>query len=965
MNMSKIIHSLFLIIALAIVYFIVGRLGLLLDNPSGYVSPIWPAAGFALAGLIFFGYRILPGVFIGSFITNLPADIGVFSFSNNVESLGIPLSIAVGSTIQALVGAALVKRYVDLNSGLLKSKDIFLFFIFAGPLSCLISSSWGVNTLFVSEILSRHDYLFSLLTWWVGDTMGVLLVVPLLLILFAKPKAVWKQRQINMGIPMILVFILTVLLFLVNTKQEDKRLNSEFIRQASLLNDSLDKNLANNLEVIYSVHSFFKSSKTIHAEDFRRFLQETLQRHPSIHAISWNPVVHSLQRDQFEQEMRRQGYTDFMIKEKIEGSVVIAKERKKYVVVTYIEPYVGNEKAVGYDVYSNDARRMAMDLASALGKLTATEPIKLIQETGSQSGVLFFLPLYENVELSQSLSNGEKQLKGYIVGVYRTGDLLLESLKNFPLNNIVVSLNDETDQNNILPIATYAFDRNGKLVENPVSIDDNHVFQAKKDIVIAEKIWTLNIYATPNYSAGHRSVFTWVVLLGSLLFATLLELFLMLLTGRAILFSNLAKELSNEVERSKLLENDLIQVNENLENRVKERTTDLHIAIEEALEAKGVAETANKSKSTFLANMSHEIRTPMNAILGFVDQLNKTETDPERQQYLNIIKNSGKTLLNIINDILDFSKIETGKMSLDQHSCALRPLLDETKMLLHKDFKNKEIDFKYNVSSGIPECIYTDTIRVKQVLLNLLGNALKFTPQKGTVSFDVYYDKDKDLICFSVSDTGIGIAQANQEKIFNAFDQEDNSITRKFGGSGLGLAISSKLVAMMGGELKVESKLGTGSRFYFDIPYVACQKETVKDEVDAATDEYQSHPMLSGHVLMVEDNKTNQMLLGMILDDLGMTFDTANDGVEAVAMYQAKYNAILMDENMPNMDGIEATRHIREIEREKNLPHVPIIAVTANALSEDRQRFLDAGFDEYVSKPYTEDDIASTLKKLL
>lgn len=959
------IQSVFLIIALAMIYFVVGRLGLVLDNPSGYVSPIWPAAGFALAGLLFFGYRVAPGVLIGSFMTNLPVDAGVFSFSSQIESFGIPVSIAVGSTLQALVGAFLVNRYVDLDSGLIKAKDIFLFYIFAGSLSCLISPLWGVNTLFLSGVIGNSEYFFSLLTWWVGDTIGVLLLVPLLFILFAKPKAIWKQRQISMGIPMTLLFILVVLLFTINSEHDNRRLKSEFVQQTSLIGGSLEKSMAANLEVMYSVHNFLQSAKNIHADDFRLFLNDTLQRHPSIHAISWNQVVTLAQRDQFERYMKTQGYADFMIKEKNNGSVLMAKEREKYVVVTYIEPYAGNKKAVGYDVYSSDSRRRALDLAGSSGKLAATDPITLVQETDRQSGILFFLPLYENIISAQDVSDIKEQPTGYVVGVYRAGDLILETLKDFSLNNIVVSLRDETDQNNILPIATYAYDSEGRLQEYPTSVDIPNALKTSKTLLIAQKKWSLDIYATPDYIVEHRSIFAWVILLLSLLFATLLEFFLLLLTGRAILFSDVAKELSSEVERSKVLENDLIMANENLENRVKERTKDLHIAIKDALESKAVAETANKSKSSFLANMSHEIRTPMNAILGFVDQLSKTETDTNRQQYLNIIKNSGKTLLNIINDILDFSKIESGKMNLDKHPYKLSSFLDETMMLLQEKFEEKQIDFRYKLSSGLPECIYADAIRLQQVLLNLLGNALKFTPEKGTVNFDVNYDDDKKVICFGVSDTGIGIAKANQEKIFNAFDQEDGSITRKFGGTGLGLSISSRLVSMMDGELKVESEPGIGSKFYFDIPYEACEKETVEDESDSTLHSSKTAPVLSGHVLIVEDNKTNQMLLGMILDDLGITFDTANDGVEAVSMYHAQYNAILMDENMPNMDGIEATQRIREIEANKNFPHIPIIAVTANALSEDRQRFLDAGMDEYISKPYTEEDIISALKKVL
>lgn len=384
--------------------------------------------------------------------------------------------------------------------------------------------------------------------------------------------------------------------------------------------------------------------------------------------------------------------------------------------------------------------------------------------------------------------------------------------------------------------------------------------------------------------------------------------------------------------------------------------------------AKEAAEEANKSKSAFLANMSHEIRTPMNAILGFVEQLSKVEKDPKRIEQFELIKNSGKTLLNIINDILDLSKIESGKMSIEAHPTSMKQLLNEVGMLFHPLLQSKDISYIEDIGTNIPQYFSTDHVRFKQVLVNLLSNAVKFTPAKGTISLKATFDADKNIFHCSVTDTGIGIAKENQNKIFNAFDQEDGSTTRKFGGTGLGLSISSKIATMLGGTLQVESAQGQGSRFYIDIPVVECNSEEKYDySYEKIEEEDKSeNSIFDAHVLIVEDNKTNQLLLGMILDNYGITFDTANDGVEALSMYDAsKYSLILMDENMPNMGGSEAMQHIVKMEQEKNILHIPIVAVTANALSNERERFIEIGFDEYVSKPYLEKDILLMLKKFL
>jgi signal transduction histidine kinase/CheY-like chemotaxis protein len=385
----------------------------------------------------------------------------------------------------------------------------------------------------------------------------------------------------------------------------------------------------------------------------------------------------------------------------------------------------------------------------------------------------------------------------------------------------------------------------------------------------------------------------------------------------------------------------LIYNNRHLNYLVKARTKELE-------KSKQIAEEAVSSKSRFLANMSHEIRTPMNAVLGFVEQLAKSEKEPDRVKMFEIVQDSGQTLLGIINDILDFSKIESSKMVLDFKPAQVSSFMDSTLSMFEKSYANKKVTLSCKIDSDMPACILIDDTRLKQILINLLSNALKFTDENGTVTVELNYDKNSDMLSFKVSDTGIGIDAENLDKVFHAFEQEDVSTTRKFGGTGLGLAISHRFALLMGGDIKVESVKGEGSSFTVVIPYKEASLDSVpKDDKS----EIQSAETLNGHVLVVEDNKMNQMLISIVLDAFGLTYDIAEDGQIAFDMFQEDnhYDVILMDENMPVMNGIESVKLIRGLEAQQHSQNTPIIAVTANALDGDRERFIKAGMNDYIA----------------
>jgi signal transduction histidine kinase len=378
----------------------------------------------------------------------------------------------------------------------------------------------------------------------------------------------------------------------------------------------------------------------------------------------------------------------------------------------------------------------------------------------------------------------------------------------------------------------------------------------------------------------------------------------------------------------------------------------------ELIELRNRAESATLAKSEFLANMSHEIRTPLNAVIGFLDILKDNIDDPENSQYLDIIDDSSKTLLGIIEDILDFSKIESGKLLIDK--IFFNPLKEfETLVYLfgaRASQNNINLQVKYDGS--FPNLIKTDPLRLKQVIANLISNAIKFTQEQKNIYITIKIDKTN--LHVSVQDEGIGIAKDKLAHIFEAFNQEDSSTTRHYGGTGLGLAISSQLIGMLGGELKVESHVGQGSNFFFSIPVEISNESEEKNRVKT------NYSFNGEKILLVEDNKPNQELMKIVLKKLNLQYDVANDGLEAIQLVKSNhYDAILMDENMPNMNGIDATKVILEYERTHLQKHTPIIALTANALKGDKEKFLLAGMDEYLTKPVSKRVLGQKLKQFI
>jgi PAS domain S-box-containing protein len=530
------------VLFLGAAYVFSGWLGSLLAVPPGYATAVFPAAGVALAALLLYGAPLAPGVWLGSFAMNLA--IG-YQGSGHVTTTNasVAATIAIGSTAQALAGVWLIRRAIGFPNALDREKDIGLFLLLGGPLSCLISATTGVTSLHLYGVIASDQYLQNWIVWWVGDAIGVVVTTPLLLAVLGKPRPAWRPRRTALVLPPIVLLAASVVLFLLASRWEQDRLRVAFNQRAETVATNLETGVGGYLQFLRAIERFYVISSSVDRHKFRQFVQTALQDFPGLAALSWNPRVRDATRASFEAAVRREGYPGFRIMEHdADGRLRPAARRDEYIVVTYIEPYAGNEAVLGYDIDSDARRRAAIERARDSGTTAATGRIRLVQEPGEQWGILLLQPVYRDGEALNDAESRRRALQGFAAGVLRMSSIVQAAMPLTDSHDMSLRFLDES-----APQSERTLYQINAGVATPAAeaLRFDHIFEA------AGRSYRIVALPTPAYLAARPALVAWSVLVASLVFCALLEAFLLFVTGRAAHVARLVEERTRELRDSR------------------------------------------------------------------------------------------------------------------------------------------------------------------------------------------------------------------------------------------------------------------------------------------------------------------------------------------------------------------------------------------------------------------------------
>jgi PAS domain S-box-containing protein len=857
------------ILLLALAYFFFGQLAMVLAISPGMATSVFPSIGIAIAAALLWGYPMLAGAFLGSLLFKLaqPDWPSSLLWSDKVI---YSLSMAAVTALTVAFALWSVRRFASFHIALTYEKSILWLFVLAGPFACLISS--GLSTLILRQfgIVTADNAGLNGFTWWIGDMIGVMIAIPLVFMLFAKPRPLWRARWLTVGLPLLVCTALVVALFVLARFQHSQSLQQKFFDQAEQISATFQFRVSKVLQQMHMLERLFATQPEVTELMFQQFLQDYPWQEAGVLFFDWIEQVPHQQRADVEAQLQ----TGF--KEYANPGVKPAAVRPDYSVIKYMASASGDKSLAGLDLAADPTRKEAMDYAMDSGSISITAPVRLVS---GNAALMFFIPVYNKGVIPENVEDKRQQIRGFICGIFETEQLVSTSLSQYDTSEFHLQIKDL-----------------GTGLPYYGSLPD---LSAQARYLTWTRHWShagrsLELQLVPSKSmlsrnSGQQS---WYVLTGGLVLCSLLGIFLLVLTGRSARIEHLitqrTKELSSILDNA--IESIVIVDQQGLIERVNKETSllfgyamptllrqpvskllaclpehknhqllqpltieQLNLWVGHTVEVTGLGEdgqqiplemglsrvdTADKHlftlmlhdlrerkkidrmKSEFISTVSHELRTPLTSINGSLGLLAGGvvgELPSAAQQLVQIAKTNTDRLVRLVNDILDIEKLAFGQLKLQPAEVEVLALLQEAKL------QNQAYADKYSVQLDLvvaadakPVFLYQDKFRLLQILSNLISNAIKFSPSHSVVKLS--YQLQESQLVIQVKDQGSGIAESFRSKIFQKFAQADSSDSRSNQGSGLGLNISKTLVEMMQGTIDFESEIGKGTCFSLTFP---------------------------------------------------------------------------------------------------------------------------------------------------
>ena len=1030
-------------------YAVTGWLALLLAIPPGYASPLFPAAGIALAAVLVYGRAAWAGVFIGSAITN--AALSISQQQTGAAAWVLPLAIGAGATLQAIAGAALVRRFAPQPLTLSEPRDIARFFVFGALLACLVSTSVGHFALWASDTVHGGELAADWLTWWVGDALGVLIASPIALSFIGRPREDWQPRRVTVGVSLILVTLLIAMAIVLIGRWDEQRTQSLFERDAAGASDALALRLQDPLHALEAVRGAFIVAPHVDHDDLRRVAEPWLGQLLNLQAIGWEERVPRSRFAEFEAAARAEGQPQFRVFDRPEGAALAAADSDA-MVIRYIEPQASNLGALGVNVLSIPAARTAIEAARRSGEPAASAGFRLTQETGDQTGVVVYRALYDGHP------TGAEERHAATRGV-----LFVTLRMDQSLNAVMAS------HAGYLRWCLLDADANAPRVRlaGPVGCERAAAspLEHRRHLSFAGRQWELRIGSERGAVPESGRWTAWAFALVGLPATAILGALLLTVTGRTrrieIAVAERTRELRREVAERRRTEAALRESEQRFRNifdhvpigvvysdlrgairqsnpryrqltgytakeltrmtvldlaHPDEREEDIelgrrlvageipmyrrqkryivkdgrtvwvqtmvtalrdasgrpsrlvgvvediteHLKLREAERAREHAEGANRAKSDFLSRMSHELRTPLNAMLGFAQLLELDRQQPlsdKQRDWTAQIRQAGWHLLHMINDTLDLSRIESGSLRLELVALNLEAVVSATRALLEQSAAQRGIVISQALEADALSA-QGDATRVKQILTNLLSNAVKYNVDGGRVHISAMR-RDAQAVEIAVTDTGLGLSDQQIGELFQPFNRLGREKTG-VEGTGIGLVISQRLAELMGGTLRAHSIEGEGSTFILTLPRGSREaRASDAGEPEETTPGY--HQRL---VHYIEDNETNaEVMRGILAQRPQVTLDVSPTGVEGLGGIRERRPAlILLDMHLPDIDGLDLLLQLKD---DPDTADIPVVVVSADAMSTRMDAALHAGAERYLTKPVNVTELLAVVDELL